>query len=197
MPSVTMLDGRSWRPYSRLPLIAYDILPLLSDSWKVETAPAAPFSDLHAGLQLALRGLHLALQHDVDAAGDGLGAVLGGGGAHDLDALDHLRRHLVQREARRRRFAVQQDLRIAAAQAAHADVAAAALHAAHGDAGQALEHFAQRGVAVAQDLFLVDDDLGGGVVAARVVGGGLALDFDFLQLGDLSAGLSAPVWPAA
>jgi hypothetical protein len=39
-----MVDGRSCRPYSRLPLIAYDILPLLSDSWKVDTAPAAPFS---------------------------------------------------------------------------------------------------------------------------------------------------------
>ena len=44
----------------------------------------------------------------------------------ELDALDHVGRDLLDREARRRALAVDEDLRVAAAHAAHAQVAAAA-----------------------------------------------------------------------
>jgi hypothetical protein len=47
---------------------------------------------------------------DVDGAGNGAGTGLGGGCAQDFNALDLLRREFVQREAARRRLAVDQDL---------------------------------------------------------------------------------------
>ena len=71
----------------------------------------------------------------------------------------------VEREARRHALAVEQDLRVAVAEAAHADRAAASGPALDRHAGQALEHVAEGRVAEAVDLVAADDDLGGGRVA--------------------------------
>jgi hypothetical protein len=83
-------------------------------------------------------------------------------------------------EAGRRALAVDQHLGVAAAEAAHADLAAAAA-AADGHAGHALEHIQHIGVAVFDDLGVADDDLAGGVVAARVIGFGGAFHLDLLH----------------
>lgn len=70
-----------------------------------------------------------------------------------------------------RGLAVQKNLRIARAQAAHADFSpsASGIAAVDSDAGQAFEYIGQRGVAGFDDLLLGHDDLGGSVKAARVV----------------------------
>ena len=111
---------------------------------------------------------------DVDRAGDRPGAGLGGRRAQDLDPLDLVGRERIEREARRHALAVEQDLGVAAAEAAQPDRAAAAGPALDRDAGQALEHVAQGGVAEAVDLLAADDDLGGGRLAPLldVVGAG-------------------------
>src|SRR5206468_7422337 len=97
---------------------------------------------------------------------------LGGGRAVDLDALDLLGIDRVDRETGRHALAVEQDLRVAVAEAAHADLPAAAGPALDGDAGQALEDVAERRIAEALDLLAADHDLRGGRLAAllHVVG---------------------------
>ena len=121
---------------------------------------------------------------DVDGAGDRPRAGLGGRRAQDLDPLDLLGRQRIDREPRRDAFAVEQDLRIARPQPAHADRAAAAGPALHRHAGQALQQIADRAVAEALDLVAADHDLGSGRLAPllRVVGPGRG-DFDRLQGG--------------
>ena len=99
---------------------------------------------------------------DVDGAGDGACAGLGGRRAQDLDALDLVGRERVEREARRHALAVEQDLGVAVAEAAQPDRAAAAGAPLDRHAGQALEHVAERRVAEAVDLLATDDDLGRG-----------------------------------
>ena len=74
-------------------------------------------------------------------------------------------RQRIEREARRHPLAVEQDLRVAAAEAAQADRAAAPGPALDRDAGQALQDVAERRVAEAIDLLAADDDLGGGRLA--------------------------------
>ena len=137
---------------------------------------------LYAQLELALRCFDGLFQHHVDGAGDRLRAVLGAGRVQNLDALDHVGRQGVEREAGRRPFAVEQDLRIAAAQAAHADFTARAPgRAGHGNAGQALEHVGDIRVAILEDFLAADDHLAGRIVAARIIAA--ALDFDGLHGG--------------
>ena len=149
---------------------------------QVHVRPAhAAAGAAHADLDFALAGADRLFQHDVDGAGHRLGRELGAGGAQHFDAFDDIRRQRLDREAGRRPLAVDQDLRVAGAHAAHADFAAAAIAAVDGDAGHALEDVGDAGVAVFDDLFLVDHDLGGGVVAARIVGLGRALHFDALH----------------
>jgi hypothetical protein len=72
---------------------------------------------------------------DVDGAGDRPGAGFGSGSAQDLDALDHLGIDRIQREPALHAFAIEQDLGVATAQAAHPDGASAAWPATDGDAG--------------------------------------------------------------
>nr|GEU28207.1 hypothetical protein [Tanacetum cinerariifolium] len=123
-------------------------------------------------------------QHDIDGAGNRLRAELGAGRAQHLDAFDHVGRQVVDGKAGRRFFAVDQNLRIAGAQAAHADFAAAAPgRAAHRDAGDAFQHVVDGRVAVFLQFFAVDHGLAGGIVAARIVAGGRALDHDLLHHG--------------
>src|SRR5262249_8886229 len=74
-------------------------------------------------------------QHDVDRAGDGPRAGLGGGSAVDLDALDLVRRQGLDREPARHALAVDEDLRVAVAHAAHAHPAAPARAARERHAG--------------------------------------------------------------
>ena len=129
---------------------------------------------------------HLA-QHDVDRAGNRLRAVFGDRAADDFDAFDQFGRDRVEREAARRRFAIDQDLRITAAQPAHADFAAgASARAADGDAGQALQHVADIDVAVLHDLGVADHDLRYCAVMAFVgVGRTLVGNFDGLCRGSV------------
>src|SRR5690606_18828725 len=115
---------------------------------------------------------------DVDRAGNGLRAGFRGGRTQDLDALDLRRVQRVDREARWQPFAVEQDERVAAAQAPHADGATTARRALHRDAGQALEQLAHAGVAEALDLLAPDHDLRCGAVAALAHLVALALTAD-------------------
>jgi hypothetical protein len=116
-------------------------------------------------------------QHDIDGAGDRLHAQFGRCGAQDVDALDQLGRQRGKREAGRRGHAIEQDLGVAVAEAAHADLAAAGRIVGDGDAGDALERVGQAAVALAQQLVVPDYDGAGAVFAALVVAG--AGDFDF------------------
>ncbi|MFO1267463.1 MAG: hypothetical protein U1F67_12195 [Rubrivivax sp.] len=118
-------------------------------------------------------------QDDVDGAGDGAGAGLGRGRAQDLDALDLLGRQRVEAEARRQPLAVDEQLRVAAAQAAQPRRAAAPRRAGRGDAGQAAQHLGDAGVAELVDLLAADDDARGGAAPARFdVGIAAAADLD-------------------
>ncbi len=139
---------------------------------------------LAADLQVVqLPGVALA-RDDVDGAADRARAGLRGGRAQDLDALDLLRAQRIDRKARRHAVAVEQDLRVAGAQAAKADLPAAARRAAERDAGQALQDLAERGVALALDLVAADDDLRRGRLAALLgVAAAAAGDFDALRVG--------------
>ena len=93
-----------------------------------------------------------------------LRAGLGGGRALDLDALDLVRRDLVDGKTGRHALAVDQDLREAAAHAAHAQLAAGDV-----DARQALEHVAELGVAVLVQLVAAVELLGDGLAAQNHV----------------------------
>src|SRR5204862_274591 len=77
-----------------------------------------------------------AARDDVDRAGDRARAGLGRRRAQDLDPFDLVRRQRVEREAGRNALAVEQDLGVAAAQAAQADRAAPPRPALDRDAGQ-------------------------------------------------------------
>jgi hypothetical protein len=127
---------------------------------------------------LVLPGTARALaQHDIHRAGDRLGRKLGAGRAHDFDALDQVGRQVVQREAGRRLFAVDQELGIAAAQAAHLQLDAAPI-VHHRHAGNAFQDIEGAGVAIAFDVGAADHDLHGGVVAPRIVAGDAAFHLD-------------------
>lgn len=99
------------------------------------------------------------LEDDVDTACHRLVAAVRRGGAGDLEALDQIGGQAVQGKALGRRFAVEEDLRVAVAEAAHADLATAARHAFDGDAGHPLEGIGNAGVSVTDQLVLADDDL--------------------------------------
>ena len=120
-----------------------------------------------AQAQVALRDAGRVLQDDVDGAGHGLGTLVGGGAARHLHAFDLARAQLVELEARRRRVAVNEDQRVARAQAAHARRAALHVHAR-----QALEHIRDAGVAVLVQ-FLAPVHLLGHRRAAAQLGVGL------------------------
>jgi hypothetical protein len=141
-----------------------------------------PVLDLHAEVEVVELLAEALAQHDVDRARDRSRAGLGGGSAQDLDALDLLGRNRVERKAGRDALTVDQDLRVAAAHAAHARVAAAARRAGHGDAGQALQYLKRVAVAEALDLLSPDHDLGGGGLSALLgVAGASAGDLDALR----------------
>jgi len=91
--------------------------------------------DARTQAELMRLALEVAAHDDVDGAGDGARAVLGHRRAHDLDALDLVGRDRVEREARRHALAVDQDLGVAAAHAAHAHLPAAPRRAAQRDTG--------------------------------------------------------------
>jgi hypothetical protein len=140
-----------------------------------------PFSTPGADAPVVQPLLEAFARDDVDGAGDGARAGFGGGRAQHFDAIDLLGRQAVQAEARRQALAVDQQLREAAAQPAHARRTAAAGCAGRGDAGQAAQHLAHGGVAEFFDLVAADHDLGGGGLAAQIgVGFAAADDFHLL-----------------
>ena len=98
--------------------------------------------------------------NDVDGARNRTRAGFGSRCAHDFDALDLLGRQVIQREAARRRLAVDQYLRVAAAHSAHARRAASAWGPLRCHARKPLENFTHG--AVAETLYLVapEYDLG-------------------------------------
>jgi hypothetical protein len=122
-------------------------------------------------------------QDDVDGAGHRARTGLGGGRALDLDALDLVGSDLVDREARRHALTVDQQLREAAAHAAHADLAAATRPSAGRDAGQAAHQIGEVAVAEAQQVVAADDDLARRGGAAAVLVAVLARDLDLVELG--------------
>nr|WP_254696303.1 hypothetical protein [Lysobacter enzymogenes] len=124
-------------------------------------------------------------QDDVDRAGDGFAAQVGGGGAQQFDPFDLVRPQRGRVEARRRGAAVDQHLGVALAEPAQGDRTAAGA-VGHRHAGQPLERVGQGVVAVAGQFVAGDDDARGGVVAARVVV--LRLHGDGVQAGDRVAG---------
>jgi hypothetical protein len=134
-------------------------------------------------LELVVALLVAVAQDDVDGAGNRPRAVLGHRAAHDFNPFHLVRRQRLHREAGRRPFAIEQDLRVAAAHAAHAHIAAAAGTAAQRHARQALEHVAEVAVAVAVQLFAAVDLLARHRIAAlgHVVGAAAA-DGDLLDL---------------
>ncbi|MNK97622.1 hypothetical protein D3C87_1179660 [compost metagenome] len=146
----------------------------------VDAGREAHVAALHAQLELALRRLHGFLEHHIDGAGDRLRAVFGAGRMQNLDAFDHVRRQGVEREPGRRPLAIEQYLRVAAAQPPHADFATRAPgRAGDGNAGQALEHVGNIRVAILENFLAADDHLAGRIVAARIIAA--ALDFDGLH----------------
>ena len=134
-----------------------------------------------AHLELALQRARGPLEHNVDGARHRLRAELGRRAADDLDALDHVRRDVVQREAGRHALAVHQDLRVPGAKAAHPHrpATAAGTHV-DGDSRKPLQDLQEVVVAILRDLVGVDDDLGGGRLAP--LGELVALHLDLLEL---------------
>nr|WP_229458906.1 hypothetical protein [Massilia glaciei] len=96
--------------------------------------------------------------------------------AQHLDPFDQFGRERVEREAGRGPLAVDQDLGVAAAKAAHAHVGAA-----RGHAGQPPEHVDDIGIAVFDDLVVADDDHAGGGGAPRIAAGRRAAHLDLFQ----------------
>ena len=143
-----------------------------------------PVVAAQAQVQIVQALAHILAQHDVDGAGHRLRAGLGGRAAGDLDALDLARGERVQAHAHRHALAVDQDLGVAAAQAAQARIAAAPGAAVERHAGLALEHLGHGGVALAFQLLAADDGLGGGGLAAlAALVGPAGTDLDPLQRG--------------
>ena len=132
---------------------------------------------------------------DVDRAGDRARAGLGRRRAQDFDALNLLGGQRVDRESRRHALAVEQDLRVAAAEPAQADVSAASRRALHRHAGQAFEQLTDGAVAVALDLVAADDDLrGSGLAALFGVVGAAAGDLDAIELRGSRCGCRRARW---
>ena len=148
---------------------------------------------VHADADVAAGELVGVAQHDVDRAGHRIAAAVGAGAALDLDVVHHLRGDAVDIErtvvaGARHLLAVDQHLRIAAAQAAqlHAvvfhDVRADEAHARH-----ALEHVAHGVGLEALEVFQVVDQGRRDVVGAVAVGD-LGLHHHRVQLLGIACG---------
>jgi hypothetical protein len=91
--------------------------PILSEIVPDANTVGWSFCTGGAGAELGLLLRERLAKHDVDGAGDRLGAELGRRAADDLDPLDHVGRDAVEREAGRHALAVHQDLRVSGPEA--------------------------------------------------------------------------------
>jgi len=144
-----------------------------------------------AGGQLEVVGRALATfaQHDVDGAGNGACARFCRRRTQDLDALHLFGGELLNGEAGRHAFAVEQDLRVAIAQAPHADLPTAPRRTAQCHARQAFEHIANRGIALFFNVVTANDNFAGGGLAPLLgVVVAVAADLDAPQVGHARRG---------